>query len=984
MIPTLVHVLGRADFLAEGDSVATSVSQLRAGGGTARRKALTSTQSQHHGGAPLENLMLEVERAVHPAPLPTVRILLVATSQDPADTGDTLPLAELIAEEIRHHPTLYGARAHAEIVTVPSVGAEATRRVVASALHGHHPVFVGLAGGPTTTTVGVLLACADAGAVPHLLESRDSNSQHAPLLASPSVERYLARSRQYGTARSPGLSPLHSVLHRYQTLNLAGLPAALTAASIPDTVQAVLRVPPGERGATKARRAAGAAVLAALCRNSWTDALFIERWLRARHAELEARLGPAERKSSRQLLEGLGRRGAVQGSLVKRLGNSGTWRKVLRNLPPDASEAAMREQILAAVTSAIDNSILFARRDANRADGFETLHEMPDRRPVLDHLPRPLVDLHGSSEFRALWRLRNEAHHGGHDRGAQLARYANFLCLDEDPILDACAAAGTDLPRAPVGPRAQLVLMAVGNRNEQDGAYPMLVAVEAATLSGAKACHLRTLSSEELLGAAERQLLNSSKQWASTDLISTPLDFASRTQAAVVDSVLRDRSLTTVDGITVAVGPGTKAMNVGLLMAAFELAVIVGAEVYVVELARNPGSSLTEVRPLHADRELASQFIDPMALAAPLRHCLERAEFGAALDLLEIGPARWRLTLRPLLDELLGAFTNPSANRQAVRDALLICRRRAPTDPVGAIAHADHLLAKVDLSSAKITRWRNEILHGRTDNVPSAKDIEAELAAALRELGTTTSRLVAQYQKAVRLLDQFVAELDEATLRALDLTALSEPVETESSLELEPDPSDETEVVRVLLDHDHPEIDDHPEFDEPADLGEPTIDHAAVGGATGADEPASEVAEVASAEPERPPHPPDGVVDELALTENGAVELVNLTPHELRIFCDNGSVLTLPPAETPARVQAIRVNPVTLSARGGEIRVASVVVGNVVDLPLPRPSTLYVVSRLVAERSPGEHLIVPDELVRDATSGAVIGCRSFVRSGHTH
>ncbi len=962
MTLTLIHVLGRADFLAEGDSVAGAVAQLKAVGGQAPRAALTSTGSPHHGGAPLENLMLEVERAIHPSPLPPVRVLLVATSQEAPHAGDTLPLAELIEEEVRRDPSLYGPRVQVEIVTIPSVGADATRRLVAPALLGHHPVFVGLAGGPTSTTIGVLLACADAGVVPHLLESRDADSQHAPLQASPSIERYLARSRQYGALRSPSTSHLHAALHQYQTLNLAALTEALANSSVTDTLRRVLQIPAGSQGVGNARRAAGAAVLAAICRNSWTDALFIERWLRYRHAELEAQLDLAERTRCKQLFDNFRRAAVVQGPLVKRLGNSGVWRKALRNVQADAGDEVMRNQILAAASQLVDESIRSARRAANQADGFETLHEMTDKRHLLDQLPQALAQLHGSKEFSTLWRLRNEAHHGGHDRGAQLARYAGFLCLDDDPVLDACAAVGADLPRSPVGPRSQLVLLAVGNRNEQHGTYPMLEAVEVANLGGAKPHHLRTLSSEELLDAAERQLVHASDGWASTDLIRTSIEFAGKIQAAVVDSVLRDRSLTTVDGLTVAIGPGTKAMNVGLLMAAFELSVILGADVSVLELARMAGSDATEVRSLGADKEIATQFIDPVSLAAPLRHCLERAEFGAALDLLEIGPPKWRAALRPLLDDLLGGFTNPSPNRQAVRDALLICRRRASTDPVGAVAHADHLLATVNLSSAKLTRWRNDILHGRADRIPGAKDVEVELAAAVRELGSTTSRLVAQHANALRLLDQFVTAMDDSARRVLDLTVGEPVVEMDIGVEAEFPPVDPSRTIPVLRSDDVAD-------DSEADDGEESlVDDAAESGP------------VAATDPEHMPDPSARSADEALPAAADVVELVNLTPHEVCIFCDNGAVLRLPPAERPARVQMNRLNAVTLNSIGGEVRVASVIVGDVVDLPFPRPSTLYVVSRLVAERSPGPHLLVPDELVRDEQSGAVIGCRSFTRS----
>jgi hypothetical protein len=109
------------------------------------------------------------------------------------------------------------------------------------------------------------------------------------------------------------------------------------------------------------------------------------------------------------------------------------------------------------------------------------------------------------------------------------------------------------------------------------------------------------------------------------------------------------------------------------------------------------------------------------------------------------------------------------------------------------------------------------------------------------------------------------------------------------------------------------------------------------------------------------------------LTENfnfSGVELINLTPHPVNIE----GYGEIPPSGKIARASEQR-------KKVGEINgipVNVVTLGNVVDLPSPKPNTFYIVSRVVAEaeKNKRDDLLIPDESIRDA-SGKIIGAKSF-------
>lgn len=100
---------------------------------------------------------------------------------------------------------------------------------------------------------------------------------------------------------------------------------------------------------------------------------------------------------------------------------------------------------------------------------------------------------------------------------------------------------------------------------------------------------------------------------------------------------------------------------------------------------------------------------------------------------------------------------------------------------------------------------------------------------------------------------------------------------------------------------------------------------------------------------------------------------INLTPHEVSLVDDQGSILlVIQPEETSARCAVKRE--IAFLADG--VQVNRSVFGEVIGLPDPVEGTWYIVSRIVAEAARRGDLLVPDETVRNS-EGQIVGCKSF-------
>lgn len=100
---------------------------------------------------------------------------------------------------------------------------------------------------------------------------------------------------------------------------------------------------------------------------------------------------------------------------------------------------------------------------------------------------------------------------------------------------------------------------------------------------------------------------------------------------------------------------------------------------------------------------------------------------------------------------------------------------------------------------------------------------------------------------------------------------------------------------------------------------------------------------------------------------------VNLTPHDVNVVLDDGSILVYKPEPEPARVD-VQLRPIEV---GGDAPMFYESYGEVVGLPDLEYGTFLIVSGLVCSARPDRlDLVHPVGLVRNE-EGIVIGCKGF-------
>lgn len=109
------------------------------------------------------------------------------------------------------------------------------------------------------------------------------------------------------------------------------------------------------------------------------------------------------------------------------------------------------------------------------------------------------------------------------------------------------------------------------------------------------------------------------------------------------------------------------------------------------------------------------------------------------------------------------------------------------------------------------------------------------------------------------------------------------------------------------------------------------------------------------------------------------MKVVNLTPHKVTVFDDDGVVIKTYPSEGVAR--ASHVNTPVDNVDG--VLVVSTSYGEVTGLPEPTEGVVYVVSFITANAAKAhgrttDDLLLTSGPVRD-DEGRVIGCRAFAR-----
>ena len=106
-------------------------------------------------------------------------------------------------------------------------------------------------------------------------------------------------------------------------------------------------------------------------------------------------------------------------------------------------------------------------------------------------------------------------------------------------------------------------------------------------------------------------------------------------------------------------------------------------------------------------------------------------------------------------------------------------------------------------------------------------------------------------------------------------------------------------------------------------------------------------------------------------------ELINLTPHDIKIVDDEGNMIAfISRQDVPARCSVERKQIGWIK----DYPLYKTSFGEVENLPSPQEGKYFIVSRIIAEAMKGKRndLVVPDNTVRD-NEGRIIGCKGFSR-----
>ena len=108
--------------------------------------------------------------------------------------------------------------------------------------------------------------------------------------------------------------------------------------------------------------------------------------------------------------------------------------------------------------------------------------------------------------------------------------------------------------------------------------------------------------------------------------------------------------------------------------------------------------------------------------------------------------------------------------------------------------------------------------------------------------------------------------------------------------------------------------------------------------------------------------------------KNKKIEIINLTPHSVRVVSEEGKTIAEFPSQGVLRLSEHREKITEIQG----IPVFYKEYGTT-ELPEKRQDTYYIVSLPVAQAFPDrDDFIVPDNLVRD-NQGRVIGCKAFAK-----
>ena len=109
--------------------------------------------------------------------------------------------------------------------------------------------------------------------------------------------------------------------------------------------------------------------------------------------------------------------------------------------------------------------------------------------------------------------------------------------------------------------------------------------------------------------------------------------------------------------------------------------------------------------------------------------------------------------------------------------------------------------------------------------------------------------------------------------------------------------------------------------------------------------------------------------------------LVNLTPHEVKVFVGEEVVATYPMAAHPARAKASAKAVGQVIVEGHTLPIFFVTFGDLQDAPPVIEGTIYIVSQIAGQAmlaAGRSDFVLTHDPVRD-DQGKIIGCRAFAR-----
>ncbi len=109
------------------------------------------------------------------------------------------------------------------------------------------------------------------------------------------------------------------------------------------------------------------------------------------------------------------------------------------------------------------------------------------------------------------------------------------------------------------------------------------------------------------------------------------------------------------------------------------------------------------------------------------------------------------------------------------------------------------------------------------------------------------------------------------------------------------------------------------------------------------------------------------------------MNIINLTPHEINIYKGDENILTIAPSGSVARCSQVDNEDGFINFLGKDVPLFNTNYNEIENLPPEKPNTFYVVSMIIANRSPKrKDLLIPVGIVRNE-KGQIIGCKGLSR-----